>query len=75
MGQHDFCRQLLAQARHEARKAAVKLPKGLHASCLWEGLWAVYSATEHIWEGDADCAFHARAQAIFHLIDQKDSRQ
>jgi len=72
MSEHDFCRALLAEARKDANKERVTIPH-MYSYNVGFGGYQVFGETNHrselAWEGDACCAWYARAQAIIQLID------
>jgi len=75
MGDHDFCRLLLKEARNEAKKAGVKIPK------LYP--WVTKGIGPNPWgevrdgkgnmlfSDDICCCFEAKAKCIFKLIEEE----
>ncbi len=79
---HAFCRLLLAEARREAKRQRVQLPKRMgttRSQCGPNPYFYVWGDRPNstpgkpdngpLWEGEADCSYHARAQAIQSWID------
>ena len=70
-----FCKSLLKNMRHEAKKRKVKIPKGLNTTYSAMGSNRYYFIQCNngvwLWEGQACCSFEARAKAIESLLDEK----
>ena len=70
---HQFCRILLTQVRKDCKKSGIEIPTGLHA---WAGGigrgWHEVRDDEGnlIWDGNACCKWHARANALLRLLDK-----
>jgi len=65
---HTYCRLLLQQAK----KDCSSVPKGLHA---WKAAFGQYEVRDRagnlLWTGKACCKWHARAEALIHLIEKE----
>lgn len=66
---HQFCRGLLAAARHTQRQLGVKLPRlwcWRSRGCGPNDWWEVRDGRTGtiVWQGAAHCAYHARSEAI-----------
>lgn len=77
MGEHDFCTaekclKLEQQALADARNKGVRIPHifAIKASGIGE-FYQVFAVIDRglAWEGQACCAWYARAQAIMQLVD------
>ena len=71
MSQHGFCRTLLIQARKEAAKHRVDVPKCMRAIRSTKRVWwveAIGMPGQYI---SADCAYDAKAKLIGKLIEEK----
>lgn len=64
----QFCRLMLHNAREEARKAGIKVPKRLTAITSDKRSYFVEGVGMHGWECSADNAYDAKAKFIFKLI-------
>jgi len=70
MSEHAICRELLRQAREEAKKASVTIPKNLTALESFGQFFIEGDGMKGEWVQKADCALGARAEFIFTLIDR-----
>ena len=68
---HYFCRLMLREARAEARRHRITVPRNLRASKLggFRDHYTVTGDDEFFDEVTADCAWHAKAQVIGTLVD------
>ncbi len=65
---HDFCRARLKMARFNARLNYIKLP-AIKSSLMHFETYAIFADPDFYREYNSCCAFDARADAVYELID------
>lgn len=69
MDDHGFCRMMLTKARQEAKAKRIEIPKGLVAlRSDKKQFWVEHKGGKGRYI-KADCAFDAKAQFIWNLIE------
>jgi hypothetical protein len=68
----DFCRILLQEARADARKAKLRVPKlkPLRLSGFTNPYWEVWGPDGILWQGNAGNAYEAKAKCIEKLLEE-----
>ncbi len=67
MDNHHFCRARLKLARMDAKEANIKLPP-ISSTMMFPDNYAVFAGNDY-YEYNSCCAFDARADCIYELID------
>ena len=71
MDKHDFCRARLKMARMDAKEAKVKLPP-ISSVMMFPDNYGVFAGDDEYYEYNSCCAFDARADCIYELMDKKE---
>jgi len=73
---HDLCRMSMSGLRADAKKAGIRIPKGLRCESAWREDFYIYDRRARcVWEGAACCKWEARARYIESLLVASDKEK